>query len=207
MILSHPHRFVFIQIGKTGTTTLRSILEKYGETFPLSPEEFALYHRNIPAVFARKKLSTDVWDHYFKFSVVRNPWDWVISNLAYNRDKLPFTTRFHPRRKVTPEQILELKTFFRQEYHRGITWSDTITQKCRLSDRKGNLLVDYVARLEQIQEDFDEICEKTFLPRTRLPRLNKTRRKPYRYYYTDETRKIVEDIYHDDITAFHYSFD
>ena len=136
-----------------------------------------------------------------------NPWDWVISNLAYNQNKLPFTTRFHPRKKITTEQIHELGFFFKQKYHRGVTWSDIITQKSRLSDPEGNLLVDFVAKLERIQEDFDTICDRVSLPKTKLPRLNKTRRKPYRFYYTDETRKAVEDMYRDDLEAFNYTFD
>ena len=207
MIVSHDHQFVFIRIGKTGTTSVRTVLETYGQPYPLSPEEFELYNRNIPAYHAREKLTPEVWDRYFTFSVVRNPWDWVISNLAYNRDKLPFTTRFHPRRKITAEQILELWTFFKQHYHRGVTWSDTITQKSRLADPDGQILVDFVARLERIQEDFDTICERASLPRTTLARLNRTRRKPYRYYYTDETRELVADIYRDDVEAFHYTFE
>jgi len=207
MIVSHDHEFVFVRIGKTGTTTLRSVLENYGEPFPLSPEEFALYNRNIPAYFAREKLTPEVWNRYFTFSVVRNPWDWVISNLAYNREKLPFTTPFRPRKKVTVEQIQELRTFFKQEYHRGVTWSDTITQKSRLSDPDGNLLVDFVAKLERIQEDFDTICERVSIPRTKLPRLNRTQRRSYRRYYTDETRKLVEEIYREDVEGFGYGFD
>ncbi len=207
MIVAHDRRFAFIRIGKTGTTTLRSVLEQYGEAWPLTAEEFALYNRNIPAHHAREKLGPDVWARCFTFSVVRNPWDWAISNLAYNQGKLPFTTPFHPRKKVTAEQIRELRDLFREHYHRGVTWSETITQKSRLSDPDGNLLVDFVAKLERIQDDFDTICERAAIPKAKLPRLNRTRRKAYHRYYTDETRDLVAELWRDDVDAFGYTYD
>jgi hypothetical protein len=206
VIVGRRHRFLFLRIGKTGTHSVEHALARHGESLPLSPEEFALFSKHIPAVHARDRVDPEVWEGSFKFAFVRNPWDWVISNLAFNRRKLPFTTPFDPQRRITAEQVLELRGFWRERYHRGITWEETITQRGKLVDRDGRMLVDFVGRLERIQEDFDEVCDRTGLPRARLPHLNRTRRRDYRFYYDDATRDLVGDLYREDVEAFSYRF-
>ncbi len=206
MIISHKHRLLFIRIGKTGTHSLESALSGYGESLPLSAAEFALFSKHIPAIHAWERVASRIWSGYFKFTFVRNPWDLVISNLAFNRVKLPFKTPFDPDRKITVEQVLELRAFWLERFHRGITWQETITQRGKITDREGRILVDFVGKVERMQDDFDEICRRTGLPPSRLPHLNRSQRRPYRFYFDDDTRDLVGDLYREDIEAFNYRF-
>jgi hypothetical protein len=92
-------------------------------------------------------------------------------------------------------------------HFRGLSWVDSVYQHARLADRNGILLPDYIGRFETLQEDFDRICERVGIPRTRLPHLNSTAHRLYKDYYDDETREMIAVKYRRDIRVFGYDFE
>ncbi len=74
-----------------------------------------------------------------------------------------------------------------------------------LCDSDGKLLVDFVGKVENLDEDFTYICRKIGIDR-RLEHRNKSERGDYRDYYDDETRQIVADVFARSIEAFGYKF-
>ena len=67
--------------------------------------------------------------------------------------------------------------------------------------------VDYVIRMERLQEGFDVVCGHIGMERTLLPHQNRTEHQHYAQYYTVLGRDRVGRLFSRDIALFGYEFD
>jgi hypothetical protein len=67
--------------------------------------------------------------------------------------------------------------------------------------------IDYIARFENLQNDFDIICDKIGLTRRELKKYNSySERDGYRDCYNDETTELVYKTFKTEIVDFNYKF-
>ncbi len=225
MIISHTHKFIFFCNGKTGTTSIEHALAQYQEGEELdisSPGLF--YKKHVPPLMLRSLLPSAIWQDYYKFVFVRNPWDWVVSNWKYNFEYLPKIRsrkhglirrikKFHRgqagiyrtqyRDKLSVDDVSQLHDYLRAV--RIIPTEPTCSQWPYVYDMDGIPIVDFVGRFETIENDFKKISEDLGLS-IDLPLLNQTAHKPYMDYYTDASRNAVAKIWARDISLFNYDF-
>ncbi len=187
-MISHSHRFIFVHTKKTAGLSIETALVDLCE--PVDSR-----NRHLTAAEIRDSVGTGRFDSYFKFAVVRNPWDRLVS--LYHQ-------------KVQNSRIVDPGVTFRVwllEHHmqRG-SFRDRITQLANLSG-ENRLLVDYTARFERLSEDWSSLCEKIGVARA-LPHVERTASEHdhYRSYFDDETRRFVESHYAQDIEFFGYSY-
>ena len=98
-----------------------------------------------------------------------------------------------------------LPTKIRRQLLRLIVKRGTIGQYRYLTDRKGQLIVDFVGWYERLEEDFLYICEKIDVD-FHMPHVNKSERDNYQNYYDDESREMLAKLSRKDIELFDYSF-
>jgi hypothetical protein len=140
---------------------------------------------------------------YFKFTFVRNPWARFLSAYIYlksggtgNRQDLRMSSIINSEYNSFKKFTLEAPFL---EYKHFETKFDLLqgSHDCKL---------DFIGRFENLQEDFNTICDKIGIPRKQLPHKNKSRHKHYTEYYDDETKQIVAERFADDIEYFGYEF-
>ena len=191
MLISHRYKFIFIKSIKTASSTTELVFLpaclppemsnwRKGE---LLETEYGIVARNPrdqndkDALFSHSSavqlpaiLPEEVWNGYFKFVNIRNPFTRAVSRFFYQR------------RVAGLEEITDLATarralssYLRNEY---------ASYANHVMDRKGeNLLVDDVIRFETLEEDIRRIHEKLGIemPEMAIPHQKKS---------TEEIKKL-----------------
>lgn len=217
MLYSPGHRFLFVHIPKTGGTSLRAALKPLLYSDPWywlmwTPQRLShlsghrtvtKFPRHAKVIAALEMLPPEIFADLFKFTVVRNPWDLQVSSFHHLHKELPHAVEGLDdfadfiRHKFNPERPAN--------FHLDVS---STPQTEFLSDLRGKLHVDFIARFESLHEDYATICERLPKPGKPLPHKRKgNRKKDYRTYYTDETAAIVAQAYARDLEAFGYTFD
>lgn len=157
--------------------------------------------QHLPATVLRKLVGAEQWNELFSFAFVRNPWDLVVSTYSYARANVAAMTdpNFDPDRQ---ELVTRSDTFERfVEMYPGMR-GDMSDMLC---DENGELLVEFVWRFEDLERDFATLCKRLGVD-VQLTIENASEHGPYRDYYTDRTRRIVERHFARDIERFGYEF-
>ena len=216
MLLSIKYNFLFVHIAKTGGTSVRAALNPLRWRDPYYVPIFlcskiskltghrigAKFPRHAKVIAAREMLPRELFDHLFKFAFVRNPWDLQISSYHHIRRERP-----HLLAGINDfEQFLRWKLDPARPYQYHIDTSIEL-QSDYLVDLNGKIIVDFIGKYEQLQEDFDEVCRRIGITSKTLPHKRKaTNRGDYRQYYNDDTARLVADYFRRDIENFSYSF-
>jgi hypothetical protein len=88
------------------------------------------------------------------------------------------------------------------------SFSHFLPQCWYVCSSEGELLVDFVGHFENLEEDYAYIRQRIG-GRSKLPHINKSIRAKtdYREYYSEESKRIVADVYREDVAMFGYNFD
>ncbi|RPG63777.1 MAG: hypothetical protein CBC02_009815 [Flavobacteriaceae bacterium TMED42] len=201
-MINHTKKFIFVHIPKTAGSTIEAV---FARLFSVKLHEYIKWNNELNhwdqhltlSEIKDTKVTSNAFTEYFKFSIVRNPWDRIISELAWR-----FGVRFLEG-SITIQDFLSMKfkTKNRIDPERHL-----IPQYEFLYDKKGSLICDFIGKTENLQEDFNTICDKIGIPKQKLPRKNKSKHKHYTEYYDKETKQIVAEKYAKDIEYFGYEF-
>jgi hypothetical protein len=226
MILSHTHQFVFISNGKTGTSSVEAALSEYQEGTEFEVGVQGLYHeKHIPPFILRSMLGPAVWEDYFTFCFVRNPWDWFVSQFFWNWTPDPIskkallhspvqTVREYWAKQEVRQELRTLDRFSEKEIHetyellgryRGIYEADSLFQYNYVYDPGDRRLVDFVGRFERIEDDFSRAMNRIGIEE-HLPHRNPTDHRDFRSYYTPDTAELIGELYKKDVEEFNYEF-
>lgn len=181
--------YVFIHINKTAGTSIVDVIGK--------PFRKHLTVKDVINVIGQQK-----WDQAYKFTVIRNPWDKVVSQYkhaikmnsnsmakksiefgdwvacTYGEPKDPF---YYGRAQMFFPQVEWLKNF------------------------QDKIDVDKIIRFENLNEGINEVF-KTLSIDSNLPHLNETYKTNYRDFYDNESKQIISEWFREDIQLFGYIF-
>lgn len=204
-MISHKHKFIFLHIPKTGGTSIERALEPNVTLEDPSSNDIHIegntsiegkhwrtidYEQNFPELF----------HSYFKFMFIRNPWDRIVSRYEWRRLIASRRLGNKHAKKILNE---EFKVFLQKQ---GIEMFSKWCYLDLMKGKNGTQVLDFVGRFENLQNDFDIVCDKIGAPRQELLNANHVKRKHYTEYYNNETREMVTRGCQRDIEYFGYQF-
>lgn len=216
MILSRGRRYIFVHIPKTGGTALTQALEARAmkdDIIVADTPKGRARRRRLKGVETAGRL----WKHstladlrglaaeeeiagFFTFTLVRNPWDRMVSYYHWLR-----TQSFaHP--AVALAKRTEFSAFLNAAETRATIAAWPYGRY--VTTGAGAEHCDLFLRLEHLTEDAAPLEAHLGFRVTPLPRINASDRDPdWRGYYSDADAAVVGDICAADIARFGYRFD
>ncbi len=192
-MISYDKKFIFVHINKTAGTSMEKALADYGvkKLEEKSDLKFELnynqsQHFNCDEY---KKYLGSEYDDYFKFTVVRNPFDRVVS--YYYGGAIQKGLNF---KDWVVDRYLNAnyKDYIRM-YSDYTHWFDKDEMNCVLKFE--NLDQDFI----KLKETLDLNCELG------KANVNKSRTH-YRDYYDYKTKDIIENHFEKELNTFQYKF-
>lgn len=215
MIVSHGRGYIFVHIPKTGGTSMALALEDRAKADDIMVGD-------TPKAVKRRGRLKDVetagrlWKHstlaeaeglisradmagLFTFTLVRNPWDRMVSYYHW----LQTQSFDHP--AVTLAQTSDFSSFL----NAGLTRRtfQAAPYSYYMTDGAGQVHADLYIRLEHFDEDAAPLAAHLgFTPQ--LPHANTSdRTRDWRPYYSDVDADVLANICAPDIAAHGYAFD
>ncbi len=213
-MISHQYRCVFVEIPKTGSTSIRNLVGS-PPTAHLNICQIRYNLRNdwthyggvknrlLASLYLllpeekRCQIGEQHFRSYFKFGFVRNPWDRFVS--LYMRD-----SSAEMRSKMSFEEYVECVKYSSSTCVHPVPH---VNQLDWLVDPDGNLMVDFVGRFESLERDWTTVADRLGIS-DKLPHKNarESAKKHYTEYYSENTRRIIQDRFSTDIEYFEYEF-
>ncbi len=204
-MINHDLRCIFVHIPKTAGNSVNRV-------FGVDWED----HKDLGRYAA--EAGPAVVKNYFKFAIVRNPWDRLFSDYNYQKKK----SRAKASKLFLYDEQDRKRSF--REWVRAVladpfqyaaeTWGGDVSPGIhRWSPQvdwislNGHIAVDRVARIEHLNADFRAIWAGLRREPRNLPCRNRRFHFHYSFYFDAETRDRVAQYYANDIAAFGYHFE
>jgi hypothetical protein len=208
--ISFSQKFIFIHVQRTAGGSLINALRPYEHRAPVTrwnkqisraglrrdPEKIS-FRTHATALDVRQLLPAGMYEEFFSFAFVRNPYSWLVSEFEVVRQNSDHRHYKH---------LVKMKGF--GEY---VDWEVRRAKRYQyplVTDEEGQVMVDFLGHFERLREDYDKVCERLSLPSLdTLPHKHKRTPRDYRDYYDDEIRAKVAKFWKKDIALFGYDFD
>jgi hypothetical protein len=224
-MISHSKKFIFIHIPKTAGNSIQLILKEHssdkihrlGYDSKSNLDDRILIdfevesslgkhskHEWIQSYYKNPELK-QVVDDYFKFAVVRDPWDRLVSWYRYTFPTISL--------KVNKGHFL--KEAVEAGPLGGFSCLPQLNYLRRDGDSQSETAMDYIVKYENLEEGLKEVGKKINVSFESLPHINKCqwmhlsetyKKTPYQDYYDKKTEGIIRERHKEEIELFDYEF-
>jgi hypothetical protein len=144
------------------------------------------FYNHLPASLVKQRISNEIWNDYYKFCVVRNPWDLTLSHYYYRYQG-----------KITFDEYIR-KGNFRNNYH-------------MYTDLNGHPILDKVIKYEVLEDSLGKVFGYLGIPfdgtlDVKAKSGSREDRRPYQEIYSNEQKIIIEEVFEKEIKMHGYSF-
>lgn len=228
MIISNSKKYIFVHLKKCGGISITHALEK-DITWKDIVVGRTEYGRNMKAGWGKRwgvgthssaeaiarLVGQDIWSEYFTFAFVRHPFRRILSLYSWTEKQVKelswrrYARHIHSRWDYdkwhwdTVQAYLNTNSF--SEYIRHPAMTNVLsseTQARSLSDKEGNLMIDYYGKVESMKSDFEIVCRRIGLP-VQLPSKNTS--KSADVEFSDDDKIYIRDKQVTDYALFNYN--
>lgn len=187
-------RYAFIRIPKTGTQSMNLCFGKGWE--------------HCSASYYQELVGSESWDKAFTFSIVRNPWARMYSFYKFHRSLSGEEHKLFQKYTHFKEWALDGCPHHYTRPNERFAFPKNVHSQFDWLSKNDELIVDYVARLENIDEDCKFIFNKTGVdPHISFPYHNRyTQENEYQEHYDTEVKDAVAISCGADVEFFGYEF-
>ncbi len=237
MLVSHRYQFIYTKTAKTAGTSVESYFEQYcmpeGEWTPEHgrdlyssetgiigfrgsnrPKDVMWFH-HMSAKKIRDQIGEDIWNRYYKFCVIRDPFDKTVSAFFHFKKFRESGAAGEPKaNKSFKEKVLGLfkpKPKFRSIRDEFEHWlvNDGMSVDRDKYVIDGEFCMDDVIRYEILQDDMRRVCERLGVEfeAERLPTFKKGIRDDkigLSEIYTPKSIEIVSGLFDYELERFGY---
>ncbi len=214
-MVSHKNKCIFIEVPKTASTSFRevlgfsvkphlNILESKKSIIDNWPFEegtgisgkFHKVNKLIP-ITIRKNIAEKMFNSYYKFGFVRNPWDRVAS-LYFRKEGIRMSGRMSFDEFVSWIQNSSDTSIHSSVHKNQLDW---------FLDENGKVIVDFIGKFENLEDDYEIVMKKLGISK-KLPHANNGNNSKLHYteYYSSKTKDIIAKKFKVDIEYFGYEF-
>ena len=214
-MISYKNKCIFIHIPKTGGTSLESLIWKKNEKVEsnLWMGFIDEYHnkfqtgglQHLLSSQVKKEVGEEIFNSYFKFTIIRNPYDKAVSQFEYLKKRKDLRDYLGFKVGDSFNKYLEL---IQKKKH--VQWEP---QSNFIFDDENNCIVDFMGRFESFNDDTKKILKQLGLEKkffglidNNIPHLNKSSRREYKFYFEPQSKKTFESIYKRDLDLLNYNF-
>ena len=187
MFINHKHKFIFIHIPKNAGTSIRNSFNIKGYDKKVVSKRYP--HSTCSEI--KQYCGEKVWNEYYKFAFIRNPFDRLVSFYHFHKSdqykhKIGRERAFNQSFKEWVMDINDLNVTHSQSYY--------------LDEE-----INFIGRYENLQNDFNNVCNSINIPKYTLPHFNKSQHKGWQHYYDDNLQDFVYNRYRLDFNRFTFT--
>lgn len=186
MIISHSRRFIFVKSEKTGGTSVERAIQPFLENIDIFDEGSHFLPTQIVESHGK-----NTFDEYFKFSIIRNPFDKMVSHYYWHGH-------------IEPGRYESFDIFVEEFY------KYKIISNWKYFSIDNSIVLDRILRYENLQDDLNSIYINTGICIDVSGIHEKSNIRPtdatYQSYYSDATRNMVEIACSQEIAMFGYIY-
>lgn len=164
--------------------------------------------KHLSAIQLKYVLGEDEFTRCVKFSIVRNPFAWMVSRYFFTHADHEPNAQEKKRRHTTRHfHNKDFDTWVKKAWKRHKTGKNSYSQLAKLVDLEGRVLVDHVGRLEDVQSTLDWVSAKLGVEPLKMPHINGTRRGHYSQFYSEQSKAVVSEMCARDLDYFGYRYE
>ena len=221
MRIDTKNKIIYFANPKTGSTSLRNMMDKYCDFSLIKHlEDNNMYHdhwsmnkyETIFLILNKQPKSNIYLSEYFSFTTIRNPWARIVSAFNYQkRDKngYEFYNLNYDKNTANQFSFSEFINYINdKDYWCGIGIPNA-PYFC--FDKNNNQLLTKIYPIETLTKEMIESDIKKYNGKhynvSEIPHLNTTKKVDYRIYYTEQWMiDKVREVYKKDIELGGYKF-